>query len=231
MRCILLIFVALTSAVSAGVLFQDDFDDGNADGWWEWKGGYAVNAQYEVIAGAYNLSNSGSGWIPAASHNGDQGGMMSTSDYSVRAMITPTNCYRSGLLARGTVSNFTGYLLVIIPSTNTFGISRLTTSGPVMITSMSMPLYFGETYWLHLKVEGTTISGKVWQGGEGDEPVDWMLTCTNSQYSGPGRMAVFCCNFSSKDKALLNVTFDEVTVFDLESSLEVGTWAGIKSAF
>jgi len=104
----------LASFVYAGVVFEDDFSDGNADGWSEWTSGYGASAQYNVVDEEYVLSNSGSGWIPAASHNGDQGGIMSTPDYSIIAQITPVSCYRAGILARGYIPSFTGYLLVII---------------------------------------------------------------------------------------------------------------------
>ena len=217
-----------TSLVNADILLEDDFSDGNADGWSAWTSGYGANAQYNVIDHEYVLSNSGSGWIPAAAHNGDQGGMMSTPDYSIVAQITPVSCFRAGVLARGYIPSFTGYLLVIIPSQNTFGISKLTSAGPEMITSLTMPLSFNETYWVRFEVEGTSISGKIWQGAVEDEPSNWQLNCTNSLYSGPGRMGAFCCNFGTDEKALLTVKYDNISVFGTGSSLDQISWGSIK---
>lgn len=213
---------------NADTLFEDNFSDGNADGWSAWTSGYGANAQYNVIDQEYVLSNSGSGWIPAAAHNGDQGGIMSTADYSIVAQITPVSCFRAGILARGYIPTFTGYLLVIIPSQNTFGISKLTSSGPVSIASISMPLSFNETYWVRFELEGTSISGKIWQGAVEDEPSEWQLNCTNSLYSEPGRMGAFCCNFGTDEKALLTVKYDNIFVFGAGSSLDQITWASVK---
>jgi len=182
MRLLIAALLLTGLMVNADVLFEDDFNDGNADGWLQWTSGYGVNAQYNVIEEQYVLSNSGSGWLPAAAHNGDQGGMMSVADYSILAQITPVNCFRAGILARGYVPSFTGYLLVIIPSTNTFGISRLTSSGPQSIASITMPLYHNQTYWVRFQVEGSYLSGKIWQGTADDEPADWQVSCSNSQY-------------------------------------------------
>jgi len=220
--------IFFSSMLHAEILLEDDFSDGNADGWSAWTSGYGANAQYTVTDQEYVLSNSGSGWIPAASHNGDQGGIMSTPDYSIVAQITPVNCFRAGILARGYIPSFTGYLLVIIPSQNTFGISKLTSAGPEMITSVTMPLSFNETYWVRFELEGTAISGKIWQGSVDDEPSQWQLNCTNSLYSGPGRMGAFCCNFGNDEKALLTVKYDNISVFGTGNSLDQITWASIK---
>ena len=229
MKVMYVTLLLITSfVVNAEVLFEDDFNDGDAVGWLEWTSGYAANAQYNVISEEYVLSNSGTGWIPAASHNGDQSGMMSTPDYSIVAQVTPVNCFRAGILARGYIPSFTGYLLVIIPSTNTFGISRLTSSGPVSITSLTMPLYYNQTYWVRFQVEGTIISGKIWQGDVADEPAGWQLTCSNSQYTTAGRMGFFCCNFETDEKALLNVRYDNVSISSPTTDLNSSTWASIK---
>ncbi len=48
--------------------------------------------------------------------------------------------------------------------------------------SISMPISFNETYWVRFDLEGTSLSGKIWQGAVGDEPVGWQLTCTNAFY-------------------------------------------------
>jgi len=229
MRLLIAALLLTGLMVNADVLFEDDFNDGNADGWLQWTSGYGVNAQYNVIEEQYVLSNSGSGWLPAAAHNGDQGGMMSVADYSILAQITPVNCFRAGILARGYVPSFTGYLLVIIPSTNTFGISRLTSSGPQSIASITMPLYHNQTYWVRFQVEGSYLSGKIWQGTADDEPADWQVSCSNSQYSAPGRMGTFCCNFGTDDKALLEVGFDNISVSSILTNLDSSTWGSIKS--
>ncbi len=231
MKVILTALILVSGGIAfAEILFEDDFSDGDADGWLEWTSGYGANAQYNVVDEEYVLSNSGTGWIPAASHNGDQSGMMSTPDYSIVTQITPVSCFRAGILARGYIPTFTGYLLVIIPSTNTFGISKLTSSGPEMITSLSMPLSYNQTYWVRFQVEGTTLSGKIWQGTVGDEPADWQVTCSNSLYTGAGRMGCFCCTFGTDDKAILNVRYDNISVSSTGSSLESSTWASIKCA-
>ncbi len=216
--------------VNAEVLFEDDFSDGNADGWLEWSSGYAANAQYNVINEEYVLSNSGTGWLPAASHNGDQSGTMSTANYSIVAQITPVNCFRAGILVRGYLPSFRGYLCVIIPSQNYFGISRLTSEGPQPITSINMSLYHNQTYWIRFQVEGTSLSGRIWQGTLEDEPASWQLTCSNSQYAEAGRIGCFCCNFGSDDKALLNVRYDNISVSSITTNLDSSTWASIKSS-
>lgn len=231
MKVMLLALLLVTGLmVNADVLFEDDFSDGNADGWLQWTSGYGANAQYNVVEEEYVLSNSGTGWLPAAAHNGDQNGTMSTADYSIVAQITPVNCFRAGILARGYVPSFTGYLCIIIPSQNIFGISRLTSSGPQSIATINMPLYHNQTYWVRFQVEGTSLSGRIWQGTLENEPTDWQLSCSNSQYTTPGRIGAFCCNFGTDEKALLNVRFDNITVSAITTNLDSTTWASIKSS-
>ena len=99
-----------------------------------------------------------------------------------------------------------------------------------MVTSITMPISFNETYWVRFDPEGTSLSGKIWQVAVTDEPVDWQLTCTNALYSAAGRMGVFCCYFSSDEKATLSVRYDNILVSVAESSLNQVAWAAIRSS-
>ncbi|RKZ01950.1 hypothetical protein DRQ21_09655 [Candidatus Fermentibacteria bacterium] len=225
----LFLVLVLYTTLLGGVLLEDDFSDGNDDGWLKWTEGYASNASYEVAEGEYHLMNSGPGWIPAASHTGDlANGTMSSSDYSILVKVTPEACYRAGILARGFMPSFTGYILVMIPSENKLVLSKMMSTGPQTLDLTTVPLQYGQAYWLRLTLEGTSIQGKVWQGSVADEPSGWMVETVDGQYQNPGRIGAFCCNFSSDSKALTSVYYDDVLVTSDQGSLLAVSWAHIK---
>ncbi len=231
MKLQFLLIVLIATAVYAGTIFEDDFSDGSDDGWLRWTSGYAANASYNVVDEQYHLMNSGSGWIPAASHTGDlAGGTMSTPDYSFLAEVTPEACYRAGILARGYMPSFTGYILVMIPSENKLVLARMISSGPQTLDQLTLPLQFNQTYWLRLDLAGTSIQGKIWQGTAGDEPTEWMVSATDGQYQNPGRIAAFCCNFSSDTRASTSVYYDNIVVTSDGAALQTVSWAGVKTA-
>jgi hypothetical protein len=45
--------------------------------------------------------------------------------------------------------------------------------------------------WIRARVQGSTISARIWADGVQDEPADWQLMVTDSAIPGPGRIGVF----------------------------------------
>jgi hypothetical protein len=94
-------------AVSQGDLFEDDFNDGNADGWYEWP----TPGTYDASNYYYKMSYSGPEDTFCLALRGDVDSVtMSSSDYSVSVELTtysPTET--SGVDVRFNIADSTCY--------------------------------------------------------------------------------------------------------------------------
>ncbi len=214
MKNFLFIIMLIPTFLLAGVVFEDNFDEGSSASWVEWDSEYAENAIYTVTDGAYHLFNSGAGWLPAAANTYEIAGMaITSSDYSYLARVTPEDCFRAGILGRGSMSDFAGYLLVIIPPENKLVLARLVSEGPETLDETEITLEYGETYWMRLNMNGNLIEGKVWLGDLADEPIDYMVSANDSLYMDAGQIGAFTCNFGSEEEpAVTSVYYDDIQV-------------------
>jgi len=215
----LLIF---SSMVFSDILFSDDFNDGNADGWTE-----AGSASYQVISGQYcmygNTGNIG------CSFNGDSCGMMTAADYSFRVSIIPELCTFAGVLARFTIEGYY-FLLIIYPGYDRFSLYEM---GPASVTLLDHCYFYiqnDELYWLRVEVEGSEVRGKIWTGTPEDEPIPFQLNGSSINQLEAGSIGMYC-RILQTDVAL-SVYYDDVEVTDeLSSGQDSRTWGIIKTLF
>lgn len=227
-KLVLLLTVPFAVA-RAGVLFSDDFDDGDADGWTELPG----DVSYQVADGWYEFSGSAPEEVMGASLNGDLDGSMSVQDYSSRARVTGTEgdpC----LLARFSPFTFRGYVLLCSMDYNMAVLARIDgpASDPVPLAFTYCPLEQGQEYWIRFEVGGSLLGAKIWTGTVGDEPSNWLVLADDAAYTQPGTMGLVSMDANTGGTARIDCRFDDVVVTDeLSLGLESGTWASIKRCF
>lgn len=210
------------------ILFEDDFSDGDADGWTEWNpdGTYEVNTDLR-----YQLSYPGTEDVDPIAARGDVGGTyMSTSNYSVRAKIIahdPSDYSAIGVRMVGLLQGYVAFLrydyndVAILRHESEFVYSFLGT----------MPcgeLNFDEPYWLRFKCDNQYLMVKVWEGTSFQEPDEWLLIVSDTYFSNYGCMILGAVHH---DEGACDVEFDNVQVIGYPDALEQSTWAGIKAAF
>jgi len=115
MKYIMLLVLIYSVNAFSSVLFEDDFDIIEEGLWVKWGSEYAAGASYSIEDGQFHLHNSGAGWIPAAL---DINTDITESDYTILVQLTAEDCFRAGVLGRGSIAEFAGYLLAIIPVEN-----------------------------------------------------------------------------------------------------------------
>ena len=228
MKLSIVLMAALFGFSSAGVLFSDDFEDGNADGWTEMSTG----PTYFVGSGWYHMVHSGPDHVTAGAYTGDAGGSMSVADYSLLMEIYPREG-EGGPVVRYDPATGSGYWLVMNPEGDGVALVKTSTStSPVILEMVSMSLEYLDNYWMRIEVTGSSIGGKVWQGGVGDEPEDWLITAEDSSLSDPGSIALYCHGGNEGGTASLHIEFDDIEVTDdLSLPLEASTWGGLKAIF
>ncbi|HPF32106.1 MAG TPA: hypothetical protein PK907_03740 [Candidatus Sabulitectum sp.] len=211
----------------ADVLLEDDFSDGNADGWRETEYG---QCNYEVKEGEYWINGMDDSW--GLSTTGDSSGTMSVPDYSLVLRVEPEYCGYAGPVVRyAGVNNYFACLL-IMPQSNMVYLADLNlSSGSHVLDYCSFTIDPEESYWMRLEVEGTQFRGRVWTGTPGDEPTEWMVSGTDNWVSDTGGIGIYCWSVSPVDEPLksLSVYFDDVQVTgDLAGAMEPVTWGGLK---
>ncbi len=220
------------------VLFEDDFNDGNADGWLHLmpEGCYYVNDEYR-----YQLSYSGCGDIDPGVIRGDSTGLyMSTNDYSVvleGVGHAPSDYI--GIFLRGTLAQ-TGYALWLRYDYNLINIFRHDGFGNwTNLVGAHYPLTEDELYWIHFECDGSQLRAKVWSEVLSPEPVQWLLTANDCTYGNYGFMGFVTGRYNSDGDSNAQVDNVVVTSLNHESQvpdngdmvLESTTWGGIKSMF
>lgn len=210
------------------ILFQDDFSDGNADGWMPLfgEGSYFVNDSLR-----YDISYSGPNHVTPAVVRGDSANIyMTVNDYSVLLEAVgydPSDFI--GIYIRGNLGH-EGYGLWLRYGFNDVSIFRH--DGPSNYTpigSVGFPLAYGEFYWLRLQAEGGLLNCKIWQGDVGDEPTDWLLTVFDYTYDNYGFTGFVTGRYSSSSGDSY-AEFDNIVVTTvIPEALEQTTWARIKA--
>jgi len=219
----------LTMLCYADILFEDDFDDGNADGWIE----IVPEATYEVNGlFRYEMSFEGAENIDAVSANSDIPGQMSLPDYSVLVEVLAHDpcdeiaaCVR--LVIGGTSS--TGYLAMLRFDIGEVSIKRYDGGMTwINLAQTSFSLDYEQLYWLRFECVGDSLLTKVWQDTPGDEPGEWLLAVSDGTYSEPGYFALLAAAYGG---GAYDGEFDNVCVTDPTLSMTIRTWSAIKAYF
>ncbi len=212
------------------ILFQDDFSDGNADGWIAMfgEGSYFVNDSLR-----YDVSYTGTGYVYPCVVRGDSSSVyMTENDYSVllETVIHSPSQY-AGVYARGTFDE-TGYVLWLRNTLDDVSIFRHDgQSIYTAIGSVYFPLDYDTHYWMRFQCEGGLLCGKVWQGDVGDEPADWLLSVFDYTYDNYGFTGFVTGRYSTSPGSS-HSEFDNVVVTTVTpGAIEQITWAGIKTTF
>ncbi len=233
MKTTVWLFVVLTGACGAVTLFEDDFDDGNADGWTEYST-QPDSTSYYVDEGRYHMEiSTASGF--AFAFSGDKEGAsfwhMSVPDYSLICRTTAIeNTQHVGFAVRWQepFSDQKAYVLWMRYFSDMVSIYRHDGANIETLGSSAYNLGFGENYWVRFEVYGTLIRGKVWQGDISDEPEDFLISVNDATYMEPGSIGMGCEGTGSE---LKHAAFDHVIVTDTAWDLAPFTWGGIKGSF
>lgn len=232
MRATVLLLAALAGTCRAEILFEDDFSDGNADGWTEYSN-YPDSASYYVEDGWYHLKNTYAGGF-SASYNGNVEGssphQMSVPDYSFicRAMAYP-GAQHVGFAVRfqSPLSGQNGYVMWLRYMQNDVVIWRHIGGVTQQLAWGGYELDYEDEYWVRVEVSGDLIRGKVWQGELSDEPAEFLVSGSDDTFSEPGSIGMVCHSYGT---GLKHAALDHVIVtgpFDLSAY----TWGGIKGSF
>ena len=216
--------------IAQTILFEDDFNDGNADGWYE----YSTPATYQVNDSLrYEMSYFGSANVYAFSVRGDNGMTMSVEDYSVRLeMITHWPTPLAGTEVRLDADNTTSYTFYLNFTEGNCYIGRY--DGPSNWTMLSPPyvftsgLRYSVPYWIRFECEGNALRAKVWQGTTGDEPAAWLISRWDYTYLNNGCMGLATCGHPPEFD--FQVEYDNVMVTSIPNALQQTTWGSIKAA-
>lgn len=227
MRLVLIVLPIAMAAASAELLFSDDFDDGNADGWLE----FFTGAEYTVENGWYRMTHSDPDEASAVSTNGDQAGSMSVADYSMRVQLS-AEAGQVLIAVRYNVAQYTCYFFAVNPEDDYIAIARSDGLGtPVTLSANAYDLTYGEEYWARLEVCGNLLGAKIWQGTVSDEPGNWTLMANDDTYSGPGSIGLGGHDDDQGGSADLDVKYDNVEVFDdVSLDFDQSTWGSVKAA-
>ena len=221
------VLLALAIPICAEVLLEDDFDDGDADGWLELPTG----ATYQVTDGRYNFLQTSSDTVYAGSVTGDLYGAMSVPDYSVLAKVEIEAGIMAGLLSRFDFFSASGYLVSLLTeSGGILAINRLDQGVPEILGYTVVQIVPEQEYWVRMEVAEGQIGAKIWTGGVSQEPANWNLTVMDATYSDAGSVGLFSMDVPEGGVADMNAWFDDFSVED-ETSLDFigSTWGGIKT--
>ena len=234
MKSIVGILFLLISVCGADILFEDNFDDGNADGWTEYSN-YPDSAYYYVQDGWYHFEiEENAAYI--ASYNGDDSGTnpntMSIPDYTI---YCKTRAYsltgHIGILGRfaSPLSDETGYAVWLRYSSDTVVMWRHDGSGVwVELGEEFCTLEYNEEYWVRFDLWGGLLRTKVWQGSLSNEPAYYLISTYETTYTNPGSIGMGAQSWGYIQS---HAAFDSVIVSDPLVSLDQTTWGLIKSGF
>lgn len=230
------ILAVVFATCGATSLFEDDFDDGNADGWFEFTTGIPDSTSYYVESGWYHMELSGvSGTV--MSYNGDvedsSPHTMSIPDYRLYCQVTAypgAEHVGFGCRMLSPVESEQGYILWLRYDLPTDVVIWRHDEPSVWseLAQSDYSLAYGETYWICFRLDGGLLHAKVWQGELADEPAEWLLTAYDTTYYEPGSIGMGCHSFGTGMK---HAAFDEVMVVDPTGALAPTTWGAIKSTF
>ncbi len=206
----------------SNILFQDNFNDGTADGW------FTVGpSTYTVLNQRYNFSGGGA-VNDATSYRGDTGEFMSTPDYSMTADIEIDVGIFGGLMVRYSEDGLYNLMLVLSVPHQALRLYRWHWSSIELLDSFSFPVETGIPYSVRMQCNGSTFAGKAWLPTE-SEPENWFVSATDT-VTRSGSAALFTAGLSKDPTDVsLSCFFDNVVVETPEPwSFTQQTWAGIK---
>lgn len=227
MRTAAALVLAAAAAVCAEVLVEDDFDDGNADGWLE----IPTGATYEVVDGRYHFYQASTDTVYAGSVTGDLYGAMSVPDYSVRAEVEIAAGLMGGVVSRFDMFSASGYMLgLLTEGGGVLAINRIDEGVPTVLAYTMTEVTHGQEYWVRFEVSDSLLGAKIWTGDVSEEPQTWNLTVTDGSYSDPGSAGLFALDTPDRTAVEMDVWFDDFLVEDdLTLDLPAETWGGIKA--
>jgi len=206
MRTTVWLLVVLTGACGAVTLFEDDFDDGNADGWTEYST-QPDSTSYYVDEGRYHMEiSTASGF--AFAFSGDEEGAsfwhMSVPDYSLicRTRAYP-NTQHVGVAVRWQqpYSDEIAYVLWLRYLSSLVSIYRHDgVSNYAVLDTAPFAFEFNTDYCVRLEIYGGLIRAKIWQGDLPDEPEAFLVSANDGTYSEPGSIGIGCQGFESEFK-------------------------------
>lgn len=202
------------------ILFQDDFDDGDAEGWHE-----VSMVKYDVVDGMYRMYG-GYEENHGITFNGDLEGFMSTPDYTAVSRVVPEVGVFFGLMCRYSETADYRIMLVLSYEHQKLRLYRWGASGLSVLDDVPFRVELYHEYYVKCRVEGEYFRGKAWTGNPSDEPGEWMVEARDT-LSSAGSLALFCAGIPY-GRVSLSCRFDDVVVTGNSSSLRHDTWAGIK---
>jgi len=229
MKVLAVLLALVPLSMGQDVLFEDDFSDGNADGWDE----MITGASYQVNTSlCYEMSYSGPDSVFAFSSRGDNGATMSESDYSVLVDVTSTSPTRTvGVHLRYMDGPGSCYSLYINFHLNSYYILRYDTFSSWTLLGSSVPYSGGfdylTTYHMRFECLSDTRRGKIGSGSTAGEP-GWMIVRVDGPFYNNGCMALETGNTSGTE---FLTEFDNVLVTGFPIGLDGSTWGGIKNSF
>jgi len=180
------------------VLFSDDFEDGNADGWTIAGGTWSV-----VMDGSYVYSQSAASARARAS-----AGSSAWTDYAVTARIKPVNLQAgsSYYVALGARYQSSANFYFLDMRTDRIAIRRFVDNSSTVLSYTNYTVMPGTWYTVTLEVNGSTLKGYI-NGAQ-------VLTCTDSTFSS-GAIALSTYNATAE--------FDDVVVTTLTPAAQTLT--------
>ena len=229
MKTLAIVLLALSTVLfSQDVLFEDDFNDGDAVGWiiTQPQGNYIVNEYLR-----YDISYDGTSQVSPFLARGDSACVfMTVQDYSALAECIPHQpSITVGVAVRFSLGDY-GYICWIWPDDDDVDIWRHDGVGSwTIIKTANYPIDWDEPYWVRFECEGSTLRAKVWQDPD-PEPVDWLLKVSDNTYINNGCIGLVATNWNGIGPAWGE--FDNVVVTTIEpGALDQSTWGLIKAAF
>jgi hypothetical protein len=216
-RLPLLALLLLAGVCPADVLFEDDFDDGDASGWHE-----ISMVEYDVIEGMYRMYG-GYEQNHGISFNGDLEGTMSVPDYSAVCTVLPETGTFFGMMVRFREDAAANIMLVLSLPQQTVVLYRWNWTGITLLDQAPFEVLQGTEYRIRFETVGEVFRGKAWTGEE--EPAEWMVSASDT-LAAPGSVALFCAGISDVS---LSCLFDDVVVTGSPSPLESVSWGAVKA--
>ena len=157
---------------------------------------------------------------------------MSEENYSVLVETighSPTS--NIGISVRHIHATSTSYVFYMDYHYGTYYIYRFDSfySGVLIGSTLSFPGGFDylTPYWVRFECVADNLRAKVWEGGSGDEPADWMIVRVDDTYLNNGCIGIESNNLYGANHC---TEFDNVVV-TAPLSLESTTWGAIKNSF
>lgn len=207
------------------VFFQDDFNDGNDDGW------YTVGPSvFAVEDGRYHFSGGGA-INDATSYRGDLGEVMSVTDYSMIADVEIDVGTFGGMMVRYRENGAYNLLLVLSLPGQSLNLYRWYFSSIELIDSHPMTVSPDTPLRVRFQCSGNQFAGRAWTMGEA-EPEEWFVTAADT-LSEPGSAALFSAGvYKGDSRVYMSCYFDNALVEDPEPwSLRSNTWGILKTLF